>query len=113
MSETSPGADQPKGDSAPNYPSNAFFPVVFADGCQSGAWGGGVVKFYLNRYDPSFDAIEPAKREPVVQIVTSTPGFIAMTLFFQRMLDRMVADGATTQAAIDEMHKAISDAATE
>jgi hypothetical protein len=112
MSETSSSADQPKGDSAPNYPSTPFFPVVFADGCQSSAWGGGLVKFYLNRFDPSFNAIGPAKGQPVAQIVMSTGGFIAMTLFFQRMLDRMVADGAVTQAAIDEIRK-VTDAAAE
>jgi hypothetical protein len=71
--------------------------TVFADGVGSANWQHGVAKFYLARLDPHLGATGPAVLRPAVQIVMPYYGFMQTAAFFQRIITRMIAEGAIKQ----------------
>jgi hypothetical protein len=97
-------SDAPPPPAPPEYPPPQF-PVVFADGVSSTAWGRGTVKFYLYRSDPEISARGPSKDTAFAQVVMPTRGFAAMYYFFQKTMETLQAQGEVTEAMMEDIRQ--------
>jgi hypothetical protein len=98
MSDVSaPGSQVPAG-----WPRREF-PVLFADGVTSTAWGPGIVKFYFFRSDPEFRATPNAgtNETPTTQVVMPVAGFVATAILFEQTVQRLIEQNAITQDDVD------------
>jgi hypothetical protein len=100
MADVPPQSEAPK----PEYPG-VNLPVVFADGVLSAAWDRGVVKFYFGRNDPDLRASNPGKDTPVMQIVMPVAGFVTMSLFFDRIVSRLVDQKHITPEDLEKLRQ--------
>jgi|ERR1700730_17101300 len=95
--------DQRTGDAQVRYPPPNF-PFVFADNVSNFAYGQSLVRLFLVRNDPSFDAgAVEARTQPIAQLVMPIEGFVATTLFFDHILSILVSENVVTQARVDEL----------
>ena len=89
------------------------FPTVYADGVMNVAHGSQVVKFYLSRFDPSFNVSNSASQNtPIAQVIMPLYSFIDTAVFFEQALNAMVAEGLITQEYVDALRgtaRSISD----
>ncbi|SRR6266496_1089086 len=76
-------------------------PVIFSDGVKSQAFGSGISKFYLLRFDPDPEVQTPARETIIAQITMPSDAFVKMVAFFEHRLKIMVAEKAVTQESID------------
>ena len=95
---------QPSEPPKPEYP-DLNFPTIFADGIASASWDRGVVKFFLSRNSPDLRASAPGKDTPFMQVVMPTVGFVAMSLFFERIVSRLVAANHISQSDLEAMRQ--------
>jgi len=93
-----------------DYPAPDF-PTVFADGVMSTAWGRGLVKMYLYRTDPQFQARPGSRDNPIEQIIMPVFGFAQMCALFGRTLKALVEQGHLSQEQLDAIYAA--DATTK
>lgn len=87
------------------------FPTIFVDSIVNLARVGGVVKFYLTRFDPPMSGNAQANQSPVCQIVMPKEGFVAMTMFFQQQLEIMIQKNEVTRELVDQMKVIVSQQA--
>lgn len=89
------------GRPATEFPG-ASFPVVFADSASSFTPTTQVVKVYFSRIDPNMHGLGGVEINPILQMIMPTSGFVAMAVFFEQQLDRMVGQGLVTRAQVNE-----------
>jgi hypothetical protein len=91
----------------PEWPQPQF-PVIFADGVLSTAWGRGVVKFYFYRTDPEFRATPNSggRDTPFAEVVMTVSGFAAMVIHFQRTLETLVQQNEITEVQVNQIRQA-------
>lgn len=92
---------------ADEYP-NVHFPTVFADGVASVSNSASVVKFYLYRQDPSFNADGTSTPTSMAQVIMPMEGFAATALFFERRLKNYIEAGFITEKRLAEMREVLS-----
>ena len=91
----------------PVYPPPNF-PFLFADNVSNFAYGQSIVRLFLVRNDPSFNAgTDEARSQPVAQLVMPLDGFLAMTLFFDHVLSTLVSENVLSQARVDELRATV------
>ena len=73
------------------------FPTVFADNAGSLVNSASIVKFFLNRYDPSFQGDGRFQAQAVAQIIMPIEGFGLTFVFFEAQIRAMVANGFITE----------------
>jgi hypothetical protein len=94
-----PSDARPPGTS--DYPSSQF-PTIFADAAGSLVNSTSIVKFYLNRFDPSFQGDGRTQAQAVAQIVMPIEGFGFMFAFFETQIRTMISGGVLTEAQLSE-----------
>jgi hypothetical protein len=107
MSNTEDGnqPNQPQLDPvAPGIPP-ALLPTVFADGFANIAPGLGVVRFYLYRTDPDAAGRPHYRNQVIAQVVMPLTGFVHASVFFEKMVKQLLAQGAITPEMIDQLRK--------
>jgi hypothetical protein len=96
--------DQP-GD--PNIPRPGYppleVPTIYADGVTSLVPGSQIVKFYLARIEPNFEASSPNSTQVCAQIVMPIVGFVQLVGFFENAIGRMIKTEALSQTQVDEL----------
>lgn len=86
----------------------AGFPVVYADAVTSLSNSPHVVKFYLARLDPHFDAKAPPRPHAFAQVIMSTDAFVQTCAFFESYLARMEHAGVVTRGQIEAAKQALA-----
>ena len=86
------------------YPPSGF-PVFFADNAANAVWGQAIVKWYFTRSEPPMVTLGNTKIQPFAQVIMPTEGFIAMTVFFEKVVEALVRDKQITQERVDELRK--------
>ena len=99
----------PPGD---EYPPAAL-PTVYADGVLNLVNNPNTVKFYLYRLDANLSGGHASKVQPFAQVVMPLNGFLDTVIFFDRMLDKLVAEGVVPEKLIEEMRAYQEKAITE
>ncbi|HEY5410997.1 MAG TPA: hypothetical protein VIJ94_09765 [Caulobacteraceae bacterium] len=98
------GAGQPA-----SYPSPGL-PTVFADGVLNFQQGQQVVKFYLFAFEASTSSVSEHRFNPVAQVVMPVAAFVNTVAFFDSVAQRLVKDGAVSQAELDQTRSAYMEA---
>jgi hypothetical protein len=81
-------------------------PTLYADGIANIARGGGVVRTYLIRFDPSLTA-DPAAPKIIGQMILPVQGFVAMALFFKAQLDDMIEKKEITPELLERVRQMV------
>jgi hypothetical protein len=76
---------------------------VYADGVLNLANAPNTVKFYLYRLDAHLKGGLNSQVQPFAQIVMPVNGFVSTVVFFDRMLEKLVQEGAVSRKMIDDM----------
>src|SRR5689334_19454912 len=78
------------------------FPTVFADAVGSLVNSPSTVKFYLTRFDPSFQGDGRSQSQAIAQVVMPIEGFGFMFAFFEAQIRTMVNSGFVTETQLAE-----------
>ncbi|MGH7009068.1 MAG: hypothetical protein ACRED7_11740 [Stellaceae bacterium] len=90
----------------PNFPGSSF-PTVFADGILNFAHTAQVTKFYLYRFEPSFDGAQN-RVTPFTQIVMSIDAFVNSYVLMEKGIEKLLKLGIVTQDQLNQRRKEIS-----
>jgi hypothetical protein len=78
------------------------FPTIFADNAGSLVNSASIVKFFLNRFDPSFQGDGRSQTQAIAQVVMPIEGFGFMFVFFEAQIRTMINNGFITEAQLTE-----------
>src|ERR1700687_5122036 len=87
---------------AAGYPSPTF-PAVFVDGVLNTSHSGSTVKFYLFRYEPSFQGDNSYQTQPCAQVIMPMEAFVAAAAFFELQAQQLVQKNLILQSRVDEI----------
>lgn len=77
-------------------------PVIYADSAPVTGRGGGMIKFYLVRNDPSMTADLTIQPQLVAQVIMPVMNFASMALFFDDEVHAMVKAGDLKADAVEQ-----------
>jgi len=81
------------------------FPTVYADGVTSVSPGAQVVKIYLSRLDSNFVVTSGSTTQPFLQLIMPTSGYLQMAMFFNKVIEGLLANKFISQEQYDEAKK--------
>ncbi|MGO8845848.1 MAG: hypothetical protein ACLQFI_11050 [Methylocella sp.] len=96
-----PHAEKTLADFLGKYPPKDL-PVIYADSAPITWRGGGVVKFYFIRNEPSITADSTTEPQLVAQVVMPAENFAAMVLFFDDEVNAMVRAGTLKPDVVEK-----------
>jgi hypothetical protein len=96
--------ESPENKRPPIFPPENL-PTVYTDGPLNMSHGGGLVRFYLSRLDPSVNSMGDVNAHPIAQVIMTVEGFLAMAAFFNASIETMVSGGAVTKERAEEISK--------
>lgn len=86
----------------PNMPS------LYMDGIANVSPQGGVIKCYVVRVDAEFGGGSESRSQVVAQLVMPIHAFVQTTLFFQKALENLMAQGQIDSALVEVLRENIA-----
>jgi hypothetical protein len=84
----------------PNDFPSPEFPTIFADNAGSLVNSASIVKFFLSRFDPSYQGDGRFQQQAVAQVIMPVEGFGFMFVFFEAQIRAMINRGFITEAQL-------------